>query len=96
MAIYKELIKQTFGVECEPLIFAVSKQDPPAKLAIDFTDEESINHMEFGLQEVEDNQQHVLDVMHGEIKPKRCEKCEYCRQTTQLDGFTHASEIELS
>jgi hypothetical protein len=95
MAIYKELIKQTFGVECEPLIFAVSKQAPPAKLAIDFTDVESLNYMGFGLQEVEDSQQHILDVMHGEIKPKRCEKCEYCRQTAQLDGFTHASEIEL-
>lgn len=96
MAIYKELIKQTFGVECEPLIFAVSKQDPPAKLAIDFTDVESLNYMEFGLREVEDSQQHILDVMNGEVKPKRCEKCEYCRQTAQLDGFTHASEIDLS
>lgn len=95
MAIYKELIKQTFGVECEPLIFAVSKQDPPAKLAIDFTDTESLSYMSFALQELEDNQKHILDVMHGEIKPKRCEKCEYCRQTAMLSGFTHASEIEL-
>ncbi|MCI1921948.1 MAG: PD-(D/E)XK nuclease-like domain-containing protein [Liquorilactobacillus nagelii] len=96
MAIYKELIKQAFGVECEPLIFAVSKQDPPAKLAIDFTDVDSLNYMEFALRDVEDSQQHVLDVMHGEIKPKRCERCEYCRQTAMLSGFTHASEIELS
>ncbi len=96
MAIYKELIKQTFGVECEPLIFAVSKQEPPAKLAIDFTDTESLSYMNFALQELEDNQKHILDVMHGEIKPKRCEKCEYCRQTAMLSGFTHASEIELS
>lgn len=96
MAIYKELIKQTFGIECEPLIFAVSKQDPPAKLAIDFTDVDSLNYMNFALQDVEDSQQHVLDVMHGEIKPKRCERCEYCRQTAMLSGFTHASEIELS
>ncbi|MFT8608025.1 MAG: PD-(D/E)XK nuclease-like domain-containing protein [Liquorilactobacillus nagelii] len=95
MAIYKELIKQTFGIECEPLIFAVSKQDPPAKLAIDFTDTESLSYMSFALQELEDNQKHILDVMHGEIKPKRCEKCEYCRQTAMLSGFTHASEIEL-
>lgn len=96
MAIYKELVKQTFGVECEPLIFAVSKQDPPAKLAIDFTDVDSLSYMSFALQELEDSQQHILDVMHGEIKPKRCERCEYCRQTAMLSGFTHASEIELS
>lgn len=95
MALYKEFIKQTFDVECEPLIFAVSKQDPPAKKAIDFVDKDSLDYMSFALDDLIGNQQHVLDVMHGEVKPKRCEKCEYCRQTAMLSGFTHASEIEL-
>ena len=96
MALYKELIQQTFGVECEPLIFAISKQDPPAKLAIDFTNGESLSMMNFALQDVKDNQIHNLSVMNGEVKPKRCEKCEYCRQTAQLHSFVHANEIEVA
>ena len=36
MAIYQELIKQTFGIDCQPYIFGVSKQVPPDKIAISF------------------------------------------------------------
>lgn len=46
MAVYIELIKQTFGVGCQPFIFAVSKQTPPDKEAIDFNGDQDAIYME--------------------------------------------------
>lgn len=96
MAVYQELIKQQFGVECQPFIFAVSKQDPPDKMAIDFNSIDDIYELDGALEFIKDNQKRVWDVMNGEIKPKRCGKCEYCRMTNMIKSFTHASEIEVN
>lgn len=95
MAVYRELIKQQFGVACQPFIFAVSKQDPPDKMAIDFNSVDDIYELDGALEFIKDNQKRVWDVMNGEIKPKRCGKCEYCRMTNMIENFTHASEIEV-
>ena len=34
-------------------------------------------------------------MMTGEEKPEYCGKCDYCRETKMLNGFVHASEIEV-
>lgn len=96
MAVYRELIKQQFGIECQPFIFAVSKQDPPDKMAIDFNSVDDGYELDGALEFIKDNQKRVWDVMNGEIKPKRCGKCEYCRMTNMIKSFTHASEIEIN
>lgn len=95
MALYKELIKQTFGKACIPLIFAVSKQDPPDKMAIDFDDDVDRFDMQDQLDLVKEMQPRYWKIMNGEIEPKPCGRCEYCRAHTQLDSFVHASEIEV-
>lgn len=97
MAIYRELIKQTFDVDCQPFIFAVSKQDPPDKMAIDFNSPDGTDHyqMQDELDKVKELQPHYWKVMTGEEKPEHCGKCDYCRETKMLSGFVHASEIEV-
>lgn len=95
MAIYRELIKQTFGKTCEPFIFAVSKQTPPDKLAIDFNGVDDRYRMEDDLEKIKELQPHFWKVMTGEEKPIACGKCDYCRETKMLKGFVHASEIEI-
>lgn len=95
MALYQELIKQTFHRVCQPLIFAVSKQDPPDKLGIDFDDDEDRFDMQEQMEIVRETQERYWKIMNGEIKPESCYRCEYCRTHAQLSYFVHASEIEL-
>ena len=95
LAIYRELIKQTFGQECAPYMFAVSKQEIPDKMAIDFIDEADEIRLQSALQDVLDHQDRIWSVMAGETAPIGCGKCEYCRARKVLDSFVHASEIEV-
>lgn len=95
MAVYKELIKQTFGVECNPYIFAVSKQTPPDHDAFKFESMADKYAMEDDIRKVKELQPHFWKVMTGEERPITCGKCDYCRETKQLTGFTNASEIEV-
>lgn len=89
MAVYQELIKQTFGVECEPLIIAVSKQDVPDKGAFSVPD----SLMAAQLDLIEADQPHIEAVKHGTEKPARCEHCEYCRSTKTLNDVIDIDEI---
>lgn len=95
MALYQELIKQTFNKKCQPFIFAISKQTPPDKIAIDFNGVDDQYQMQADLDKVKELQPHFWKVMTGEEAPVACGKCDYCRQMKQLKGFTHASEIEV-
>nr|WP_172396873.1 PD-(D/E)XK nuclease-like domain-containing protein [Limosilactobacillus reuteri] len=95
MAVYRELIKQTFGKECQPFIFAISKQTPPDKMAIDFNGVDDQYQMGADLDKVKELQSHFWKVMTGEEEPVHCGKCDYCRETKILSGFIHASEIEV-
>ncbi|WP_225418340.1 PD-(D/E)XK nuclease-like domain-containing protein [Ligilactobacillus murinus] len=95
MAVYIELIKQTFGVSCQPFIFAVSKQTPPDKEAIDFNGDQDAIYMEDAMRMIEENQEHIQRVMSGEEVPTRCNHCEYCRLTKKIELPIHASDIEI-
>lgn len=95
MAVYIELIKQTFGVGCQPFIFAVSKQTPPDKEAIDFNGDQDAIYMEDAMRMIEEKQEHIQRVMSGEEEPTRCEHCEYCRLTKKIELPIHASDIEI-
>ncbi len=95
MAVYIELIKQTFGVSCQPFIFAVSKQTPPDKEAIDFNGDQDVIYMEDAMRMIEENQEHIQKAMSGEETPIRCNHCEYCRLTKKIELPIHASEIEI-
>lgn len=94
-AIYQELIRQTFDVDCQPYIFGVSKQPIPDKIAISF-DGDGQFLMQSALEKIKNDQDRFWQVLMGEEKPKACGKCEYCRQGKQLAGFTEVSSIEIS
>ena len=79
MAVYRELIKQTFGKMCKPLIFAISKQTPPDKMAIDFRGTDDDYQMQADMEKVKELQPHFWKVMTGEEEPTYCGKCDYCR-----------------
>lgn len=80
MALYRELIKQTFHVECQPYIVAVTKQTPPDKAILSIPKEQ----LAAALSNAMEHMPHIQQAMNGEVKPNRCEVCDYCRETKKL------------
>lgn len=95
MMIYQELIHQTFGIWCEPFIFAVSKQNVPDKVALKFESDEMHDRMNEDVELIKRDEHHIWEVMMGEVKPKRCEQCEYCRLTKELTDFIDVADLEV-
>ncbi|MCP0886956.1 PD-(D/E)XK nuclease-like domain-containing protein [Ligilactobacillus sp. WILCCON 0076] len=95
MAMYRELIKQTFGVECQPFIFAVSKQTPSDIMAISFNSEQDQLELESAMTTIEAFQDKYRAIIEGKEEPSRCGKCDYCRLTNKITDFVNASEIEV-
>lgn len=92
MAIYQELIKQTFGKTCMPYIVAVSKQDTPDKAIL------SINQSDLddALNDVIMKQDHVNKVINGEAEPRKCGHCDYCRMHKSLNKIVNYHDIILN
>lgn len=91
MAVYQELIRQQYGAEASPLIVAVSKQDPPDKAIVSIPQE----LLDYWLHRIEDEQPRIEAVKNGELEPKRCGHCEYCRATKKLTGITDLYALEV-
>ncbi|WP_209950290.1 PD-(D/E)XK nuclease-like domain-containing protein [Paenibacillus sp. 1182] len=91
MALYAEIerIVQQRDGWIEPIIVAVSKQDPPDKAVI------GINGYDIKreLEGIADNMPHLIEVKAGLVKPRRCERCRYCRETKQLNQIVHYSDL---
>ena len=64
-----------------PYLIAVTKQTPPDKAIVSF-DQESLDEE---LKNVGLYMQRVLAVKTGEEYPSRCNKCDYCRATKQVE-----------
>lgn len=90
MAVYKKGIEINTGIkDLEGFIIAVTKQEPPDKTILYFRPED----YEKGMNMVEENLQHILDVKNGKAVPLKCGKCAYCRATKKLDRTFHYSEL---
>ena len=91
MALYAEIERIVQGRDgwIEPIIVAVSKQDPPDKAVI------GINGYDIKreLETIESNMPHLIEVKAGLVKPRRCELCRYCRETKQLNQIIHYSDL---
>lgn len=92
MAIYCEVERLTTGQAkwCEPLIVAVSKEEPPDKAIISLVDDA---RFEMELRHIEENLPRILAVKQGLEPPTRCEKCDYCRSTKKIDKVIHYTEL---
>lgn len=96
ISMYRELIRQTFGVDCTPFIFAVSKEYPyPDHAGISFDSVKDEDWLEEAMQDILTRQDRYFDLIDGKAKPKRCGKCDYCRATKQITSWTNAAEIEV-
>lgn len=89
MGVYQELLKMQYGKEFKGYILAVSKQDPPEVAAIEFRE----NDIEFEMHDLKLNIERIEQVKNGEIEPKPCGTCEYCRGHYNPEAFVFADEL---
>lgn len=91
MALYAEIERRVVGRDgwIEPIIVAVSKEDPPDKAVL------TINAYDIQreLEEIERHMPRFIEVKAGHEEPIRCEKCRYCRETKKLNSIIHYSEL---
>lgn len=89
MGVYKKLLQQKYRKPFKAFIIAVDKQAIPDKTAIEMPFELMMEQ----LKVIEDNIDRVADVMRGDIEPKRCEICDYCRLTKKMTGFIDPRDL---
>ena len=89
MAIYRELIKQQYGVDLIPYIVAIEKNDNPLK-AIIRVDE---RYTEPKLEEIEYNIQRIKAIKNGEESPIGCGECEYCRKINKVTQILSIEDL---
>lgn len=73
-----------------PFILAVgTKENEPDLAALSISDAD----LTAGLCQVEDRAPRYQAIKAGEIAPRRCERCDYCRATRVLTGITDYREL---
>lgn len=82
-AVYTEIEKQFTGnsSDADFVIIAISKQDPPDKAAL------LLNHRQrydWELEQIEKHMMNIRRIKNGELRPRRCGMCDYCRATKVL------------
>ena len=95
MAVYAHIERQNnpHPGYLEPLILAVSKEDPPDKAVISINDPKRLLY-EIG--QIEQNIERVMDVKEGRKPPQKCGKCAYCRASKRVTKVTWYRDLEAT
>lgn len=93
MAVYREIVRKSRG-DAQGLpcyLLCVTKQTVPALGLFRVPDE----LMDFRLEELRKKiLPEIVAVKRGDVRPERCGRCEYCRETEKLDGAKWFPEWE--
>ena len=81
----------------EPFLAVVTKDSPSDKDVVGFIskDEALENFILPQLVIIENNMERIIKVKNGEVKPTRCNSCEYCRATKKLSGTKFYRSFDL-
>lgn len=90
-AIYQEIVRQNTG-ERLPFIIAGATKEKETDLGL-FEIPQDV--LDMALQEVLDKSPRYQEIKQGKISPERCEKCNSCRFTKKLTGFTDYRLMEV-
>lgn len=84
LAIYQEIVRQNTGKKLPCVIACMDKTKSPdyALVPIDqYLMDDYLNGMEYNLKR-------IVELKEGKAEPIRCEKCDYCKATKVLKGYT--------
>jgi hypothetical protein len=95
-AVYIEIERQNTGASSDAAFYlaCVSKQDPPDKALLTFSNPMDRQKMDKALDELRADMFRIDQVKFGYSKPKRCGKCDYCRSTKQIRGTLSVWELD--
>ncbi|MBP2656233.1 MAG: uncharacterized protein H6Q73_3802 [Firmicutes bacterium] len=91
-AVYAELERLQSGRDkwLDPVMVAVTKEDPPDHSVINLKDHE---RMAEELEKVKQNMPRILAVKSGAEPPHRCGMCKYCRATKRIEKMIYYTEL---
>ena len=88
-AIYQAIVKEVTGEQLPFIIAGVTKQDPS-----DIGLFEIPQYMiDSALKVIENNIERFAMIKAGEVEPRRCGKCAYCRETKVINGIETIEQI---
>lgn len=80
LTIYQELIFQKTGKKL-PCYLAIATKEEPTDLAIVEVNQTNLN---IAMETVKNHLPRIKKIIKGELRPRRCNHCEYCRATKEL------------
>lgn len=89
LSLYRELLKQNTGQEFRPYIIAVSKENIPDKDILKIDDE----WLDDGLNKLKTDIVETWAVIQGDKKPKKCGRCDYCRNQKKLQKVVSLNDL---
>lgn len=87
-SLYQELIRQTFGKSGAQRILAVTKEDTPDVMAIEFTQE----RLDGAMSIIAEYAPRYDKIKRGLIQPESCGSCAYCKQHKIVTEFEIVDE----
>jgi hypothetical protein len=95
-AVYLEIERQNSGADTDAAFYlaCVSKQDPPDKELLTFSDPYGRQKMDAALDELRADMFRISQVKQGLSEPLRCGKCDYCRSTKRIKGALSVWELD--
>lgn len=88
-AIYQEIVRQNTG-KTLPFILAAATKEKTTDIGLFEIPQDVLDN---ALIEVVDKSPRFAAIKRGEISPERCRKCDYCKFTKVLTGFSDYREM---
>ena len=88
-AIYQEIVRQNIG-KTLPFILAAATKEKTTDIGLFEIPQDVIDN---ALIEVVDKTPRFAAIKRGEISPEKCGKCDYCKFTKVLTGFSDYREM---
>jgi len=89
-AIYQEIERQNSGIRLPFIIAAATKQKSATRLQIGQIEQ---SRLDYCFDIVKHNAPRFAAIKRGEIKPERCETCDYCAETAVLSEIVKYEEV---
>lgn len=83
-AIYQAIIKIITGEKYEMYIAAITKEKSPDHELYEFKSENAQNEFYKQLQIAQDYLPEIMSIKNGDLKPERCNRCDYCKMTKKI------------
>ncbi len=89
LALYSqiEMIDAGRNSRLNTLLTIITSEEHPDKIVISFNPEQGGHSLDDYLLAIQNNMPRVLAVKNGNEKPRRCNKCDYCRSTKTLSSI---------